>query len=234
MSLPIFFTISYLISDRKLEEWVMEMDWELIREAQKIQYWSRIEATNCSLASFLIKSKLKNQIGLLNDHHIEIIDLYEGDSEECVRLYGLYNFELLFHRIQNYIKRFDGKEILRISYESDPEWDCSGETVKSGFTIDLGGMRRIYDLLGHYSGNTEATYVSGCGLRHRQVRDEILDMIRDFISDRSQIKVHQAMLELVGISEGSINDDNWEVISDYIWENVFDEFVLAEVSKLEI
>lgn len=42
------------------------------------------------------------------------------------------------------------------------------------------------------------------------------------------------MLNLVGIFGNSIGEDEWEAVSDFICENLFDEFVLARIAKLEI
>lgn len=126
-------------------------DRKYIREAQEIKYWSQIEAENKGLASFLTQTGLKTQIGLLNDSHVEITDLFEDELQECKSLYELYNFDLLSQRIKNLLKRYDGKIILKVSHECDPDWDCSGEIVETEHRLlieehafDLRSSRLLY------------------------------------------------------------------------------------------
>jgi hypothetical protein len=201
-----------------------------IQDAQKILYWSKIKSENSYLANFLEQSGLKKMIGFLNDFHIEIVDLYDENTDICVNLYDAYHFDLLFQRIRNHIKKYDGKRILSISHDDDPDWDCSGELFETEHELDLSKIDRIHDVLGLYTGGKVGTYASGCGFHHVQLKDELLDLIRNFVYDRHQISEPAKVLKLMGSIETEIDDENWDDVSDFICDNLFEDYVLKMVS----
>lgn len=206
-----------------------ENDWQL-KEAWRLKYWSKIEQEDKNLASYLTSSGLKTMIGILNDHHIKIVHLASLDDpcfKECLRLYDLYSFDLLFQKIKNFVQTFDDKVILKICHESDPEWDSSGELVETLHRVNLRSINSLYDVLGLYTGNKMASHTSGCGWTYVTLGEEITWVIRDFIYDEHQVRDHQALLQLVGATERT--EDTWSDAMDFIVENMFEDFVLVKV-----
>ena len=55
-----------------------------------------------------------------------------------------------------------------ISHDFDPPWDSSGFlfSKSSDASFDIGVYKKVGDFFVNYTGNSEATYTSGCGLYH--------------------------------------------------------------------
>lgn len=94
-----------------------------------------------------------------------------------------------------------------VTHRYDPPWDCSGETCRDERGYDIGNYETLGDYLEEYSGNSEASFVSGCGLFHETRRDDfekILDKhtalwvkeaIKDIISSEDKNKFLEFLFE---------------------------------------
>lgn len=69
----------------------------------------------------------------------------------------------------------------KVSYDSDPPWDCSGRTVETG-SFDLSQYKTFKEFQEEYTGNTKASYMSGCGFFHETYEEELLYQLEEFFS----------------------------------------------------
>ncbi len=97
-----------------------------------------------------------------------------------------------------------------ITYENDPPWDHSGSIISE--TSSEGALLEKYDTLGAwmddaYTGQSDATFESGCGLRYFTYSTEVDYLVRDFYADVVRI--------------GIVSDDDREdFIDSYVGENL--------------
>ena len=103
------------------------------------------------------------------------------------------------------------REILSGSYEEmthagDPEWDCSGSLSRQYISPEdyLVKVCEEYPTLGSwaeqtYTGNSTATYMSGCGLNYETYSSEILEDVESY--------VFKLIKEKLGIASDSEDDD---------------------------
>ena len=98
----------------------------------------------------------------------------------------IVEFELCFHAYRE-------EPIREVDHSFDPEWDYSGMVISTlsnfskDITITLGQMSEMY------TGNTEATYCSGCGFHHTSYLDECKEMAEEFVRDFCSLFVEECI-----------------------------------------
>ena len=213
---------------------ISEQDRSRIIKAKQVAYWSKLEKEHKSLARWLSKSGFKTQLGLLNDHHIEIIDLYDDPCDICFSLWEMYHFDLLIQRVKNKIKTYDARTITRICHDDDPDWDRSGHLEDTDHILDLSKPLPIRDVLGLYTGDKVASFISGMGFIHRQLKEEILDMIGDYIYDPQMLINQKKLLEFAEIEGEIIDDHNMDDFHNFLTDHLFADFVLFKTSSINV
>ena len=140
-----------------------------------------------------------------------------------------------------------------VTHRDDPPWDCSGETRRDerGYVIDTYEM--LGDYLEEYNGNSEASFVSGCGLFHKTRKDdfeEILDehaalwvkeAIREIITSEDKSKFLEFLFEqkytdieeLEIVSVKNDDDELIEVITNGLYGECNIDLIYEQIDRLE-
>jgi hypothetical protein len=94
------------------------------------------------------------------------------------------------------------KQHVVIDDSCNPPWDCSGQPKITG-KLNLEDYDKLEGFLEEYTGNSQATYVSGCGLYHETFEDDLENLVQE--------QVHTHMM-----ADGAPNDsEDW---SDDLWD----------------
>ena len=133
-----------------------------------------------------------------------------------------------------------------VTHRDDPPWDCSGETCRDERGYDINNYETLGDYLEEYNGNSEASFVSGCGLFHKTRKDdfeEILDehaalwvkeATKDIITSEDKNKFLEFLFELkyTDIDDSEIlsaqNDDE---LVDAIFNGLYGECNIDLISE---
>ena len=107
----------------------------------------------------------------------------EGIIEE-VKVQRDYNLENFIQDVATsvaYDILFQTK--YQITHDFDPPYDCSGKliTIEGQDRFYVKNYNMLGDFFEEYTGNTTATYWSGCGLSHDTYEKEYEELIRDYI-----------------------------------------------------
>lgn len=68
-----------------------------------------------------------------------------------------------------------------VTHEFDPPWDCSGILIKLNEKFSSKDYACVADFLKEYTGQSRASYVSGCGFFYVRYEEYFEDVIRDFV-----------------------------------------------------
>ncbi|MCK4258728.1 MAG: GNAT family N-acetyltransferase [Halanaerobiales bacterium] len=107
-----------------------------------------------------------------------------------------------------------------IDHSWDPPWDHSGRLVSTDEKYNLDEYPTFFDFLDNdYSGNTKASYLSGCGLFHETYIEELDYKTMNWISDNVQLVVEEL-----------IKEDNEELEK---WVNGLDEDISFSIENAD-
>ncbi len=95
-----------------------------------------------------------------------------------------YNLDVLRKLVAHwfaFIILYNNKR-YEVDHDFDPPWDTSGHAWSVGY-FALEDFVKLKDFLQELTGNTTASYVSGCGLFHDVFEDELREIIRKHVYD---------------------------------------------------
>ena len=141
--------------------------------------------------------------------------------------YKLISFDIWKQYVKNYVKEYIKSHKIFKHIPSDVTWDISGEVeeVKANVLGYVSTLRMdefdecFLSLL--YNGNSEASYVSGCGFFYENYYDAI---VRDMESE-----LYSRLSDLNGLEDESQNDELYDYIVEIEKEWIYD--ILADFTK---
>jgi hypothetical protein len=66
------------------------------------------------------------------------------------------------------------------SHRGDPSWDCSGSVPIQG-EFHLEDYAKLADFLPEFTGNSTATYISGCGMAHDTYEESLKNLVVEHV-----------------------------------------------------
>ena len=141
--------------------------------------------------------------------------------------YKLISFDEWKQHVVNYAKEYIKSHKIFRHIPSDVSWDISGkvEEIKENVldyvsTLEMDEIDESFlSLL--YNGNSEASYVSGCGFFYENYYDAI---VRDMESE-----LFTRLSDLNGLEDESQNDELYDYIVEIEKEWIYD--ILADFTK---
>lgn len=137
------------------------------------------------------------------------------------------------------------EEKQTISHDFDPDWDCSGVVVDSSKKHKLDDYKTFEDFAeAVFTGETNATYVSGCGLAHekliRKLEHDCLEMVGFTLNELLEA-VGRDDLIILFTKEGYVTQEDIiekitiEDIKHIIYEkDLIDDFELRDAMFAEL
>ena len=141
--------------------------------------------------------------------------------------YKLLNFDEWKQYVVNYAKEYIKTHKIFKHIPSDVSWDISGkvEEVKENvidyiLSLEMNEIdENFLSLL--YNGNSEASYVSGCGFFYESYYDAI---IREMESE-----LYARLSDLNGVDNEELDDELYDYMTDIEKEWIYD--ILADFTK---
>lgn len=105
------------------------------------------------------------------------------------------------------------KPKYKVTHGFDPSWDSSGIAMSTGKSFCLSDYDSIEDFLSsEYTGQSQASFVSGCGLFHQTYKEALSEVIRDWLTEElKEIFSNQnnrlRLCSLAGLDDVTVNSE---------------------------
>ena len=144
--------------------------------------------------------------------------------------YKLISFDIWKQYVKNYTKEYIKSHKIFRHIPSDVLWDISGkvEEVKENVldyvsTLEMDEIDESFlSLL--YNGNSQASYVSGCGFFYENYYDAIISDIES--------ELYSRLSDLNNLNDEDIDDDLYDYVTEIEKEWIYD--ILAEFTKEDV
>ncbi len=102
-----------------------------------------------------------------------------------------------------------------ISHDFDPPWDSSGFlfSKSSDASFDIGVYKKVGDFFVNYTGNSKATYTSGCGLYHETYGEHYEEWMEEQYRNAHYSVLHMTDVEiLLTLARETFGEDNFDTL----------------------
>lgn len=176
-----------------------------------------------------------NKISMKEDYWEEKIDLKKRMLEKYSKKEYIKDFAAWLVDAIEFGTKYD------VDHDLDPPYDSSGRLVEVGsFNID--DYETVSDFFNEYTGQTEASYMSGCGFFHKTYDSEWDDftselsnkIFKEVISDiaRENKTIYLELLEEIEPEDSEVFDEIQEFFCDFIYE--FSSEILSNIEDMKV
>lgn len=160
-------------------------------------------------------------------------DLGEFEWGESYLFSKFYQLDLLRARVLKWFKALEGTPILALDHSNDPDFDSSGSTGKTQYTICLSNFNSIREICWLYNGSSSPTFESGCGLSHSTYEDDLREMVLKFILNPFNISDKENFAK-EHFSLDNLDDDKMCEFSDIVVDSLVEHYLVESFKQLKL